>query len=229
MKIKVSSFVFGWLCQADSWFYKYVEPINRKYCEIYGYEYVVDNYNEHPEWVSDRDNDRSSIWYKVGHIKRNLKDCDYLLYLDADAIFYPSALDIETEILPYLPQHKSIYIGHDVMGVGGYYYVVGTLVNSGVILFRNDAVSHEFLTEWDNITDIPEYNKLKHEWPLDQTGFDILRQDARFVEAIHLEPFTMRLQGHCGRFIRHLAGPGWDYKAEVFKEINEIWSKRTVK
>ena len=95
MKLKVSQLVYGNLVPAESWFSRFVEPINAAYCKLHGYNYVVERIND---WRKDRHGN----WEKIQHVIRNLYDCDYLFFLDADAVFYSFVIAIHEEILPLL-------------------------------------------------------------------------------------------------------------------------------
>jgi len=86
MKIKVVQMVYSDCLKPGNWF-EYVEKINRIYCKIHGYEYIVDR-------VESPRTDRHGNWMKVDTIRDNLYDCDYLLSLEDDCAFYRHSLAI---------------------------------------------------------------------------------------------------------------------------------------
>jgi hypothetical protein len=60
------------------------KKINETYCRRHGYGYVVKTF-------IPRD-DRVYRWSKIPAMREELHDCDFLLYLDADAFFYSREL-----------------------------------------------------------------------------------------------------------------------------------------
>ena len=75
-------------------YFPWSELINRRYCERHGYNYVLRR--DKPR------EDRHVIWHKPVMILDELRDCDYMLYLDADAVFYGHEFTIEEELIPAL-------------------------------------------------------------------------------------------------------------------------------
>jgi hypothetical protein len=75
--------------------FKYFEEsrkINSAYCLAHGYDYVVDTSPSQPH--------RKANWEKLSAIIKRLPEYDYLLYMDADAVFYSHDLTIEDELIP---------------------------------------------------------------------------------------------------------------------------------
>jgi len=70
------------------------QQINAMYCRRHGYEHIVKTF-------IPRD-DRTHRWSKIPSMREELHDCDFLLYLDADAFFYSQELRIEDELIPFL-------------------------------------------------------------------------------------------------------------------------------
>jgi len=212
--IKVCQFVAGDYNKPNNWFSKYVEPVNRMYCETHGYEYAVDRISE--EDLSPKDRERGLHWLKVPLMRKHLKDCTFLLYLDADCVFYNHLFRVEEELVPLLERnnpvqrdkpytdttmpHFSMLVAADMLSES----IRGeSLFNSGVCLVHNNAVAHRILERWNNATDIPGLEFTKHEHPNDQMGFmygayPYNRSDVRVLKDYYL------LQGRWGYFIRHV-------------------------
>jgi hypothetical protein len=144
-------------------------------------------------------------WLKVYHVKRNLNDCDYLLYLDADAVFYNFLFKIEEELVPLLGD-ASCLVARDILqessrGIGE---GVCTDSNVGVLLFKNNKIVHNMLSLWDGLTDLPEHDYMRYTWPPEQIGFDFIMKNTAFGKHIKLEEDYSRLNAFYGHFIRHI-------------------------
>ena len=190
-KIKVCQFVYGDFAKPESWFSKYVEPMNRMYCKTHGYEYAV----ERLETIRP---DRGGHWEKPMHIHRNLKDCDYLLYLDADCVFYNHLFSIEDELLHrWEPAHLMMFAadcgGEDMRWIPNH-------INTGSGLFRNTQETRDILAEWDVASDSPEQPNVRQ---FDQKGFNswIL---PKYKNQIKILQNYYLMNGLHGQYIRHL-------------------------
>ena len=158
-RVKVSQYIYGDFLKPDHWFGKFVEPINRMYCETHGYDYVVDR-------LDSVRPDRHGNWEKVPHILRNLTDCDYLFFLDADAVFYSHVIALHEELLPWMePQHLMLF---SVDCGGESFRWSPNLPNAGAGLYRNVPEVKDFLTEWDAASDLPEWQEYRWKWCLEQ-------------------------------------------------------------
>lgn len=69
---------------------QYAFDINRSYCEKQGYTYI--QYND------ILDQSRPASWSKIPIIKRHLNDFDWIMWIDADAIFFNHDTRIEERI-----------------------------------------------------------------------------------------------------------------------------------
>lgn len=89
MKIKVCSFEN----RINSELYSIVHNNHKNYCDTNGYEYI--EVNDFRKWPS-----RSfPHFHKFDLIKEALNDCDYLLYIDFDAVFTNFSLRVEDFII----------------------------------------------------------------------------------------------------------------------------------
>ena len=194
MKIKVCQFVYGDLAQPDSWFSKFVEPINRMYCELHRYDYVVDRL----ETIRP---DRKGHWEKVANILRNLTGCDYLFYLDADVVFYNHIFAIDEELLHRMESSHLMMFSLDICDECRRWNPYGA--NSGVGLFRNTQETRDIIAEWDIVTDMPEYEYTRFgSHTSDQAGFNdyIL---PKYRDRIKLLQNYYLMNGLHGQFLRH--------------------------
>ena len=132
------------------------------------------------------------------HIHRNLTDCDYLLYLDADCVFYNHLFSIEEELLPrWSPEHAMMFAadcgGEDMRWLPQH-------INTGVGLFRNTQRTHAILAEWNRVTDTSEHPDIQQ---FDQKGFNngILPKHKNRIKT--LQNYYL-MNGLHGQYIRHL-------------------------
>jgi len=195
-KIKVCQLAFGYMAQENSWF-QYTKRINEQYCQRHGYAYVADILHDHNQV------NRHPHWEKVSHMKRMLVDCDYLLFLDADAIFYGHDLTIENELCSLLKSGKLILISQD-----GDFAQDKNKTNTGVLLIKNTLQSRAILADWYEITNDPQYQHLKWNYAVEQRAFDeyIQHKHETFVQVQQYHYWQMSSKD--GQYIRHFAGSG---------------------
>jgi len=211
LRIKVSQFVYGDLARPDSWFAKYVEPINRMYSESHGYEYIV-------ERLDTVRQDRHGNWEKVNHIKRNLTDCDYLFFIDADACFYCHQIAIHEDIVDILLLDTLFLLPVSAVSEKHRWLSSEPSCNAGVILVKNTELSHSILSEWDHITDMQGLEHLRWEWPLEEKAFNS-HIIPKYEQLIQPHPDYYMLHSTFGYFVRHIwGGCGFDRKA-TFRQI----------
>ena len=111
---------------------KYTEEINKKYCNNNNYIYFVETNGEK---IKDKLQGRSWTWYKphlINEVFNNHPDCDYVLFLDIDAIFCNEQRKIEE----FITDDFSILMTEDYGP---------SIVNAGVMLLKNDNFSKDFI------------------------------------------------------------------------------------
>jgi len=185
LRIKIVQYMHG------NWnYFALSENINRRYCERHGYDYVVASDQPRP--------DRHVSWHKVSVMLAELTDCDFLLYLDADCIFYGQEFTIENELLPFFEDSKLILVPQDI-GSEKERWCVGSPC-AGVILLRNCRETRELLGMWDGVSEThPEFC---WEWPLEQAALrDVVFP--KFWESIQVLDDYYLLQSRYGLYIRH--------------------------
>jgi len=202
-KIKILQYMHG-----DHEYFPVSEWINRRYCERHGYEYVLRR--------DDPRTDRHVVWHKIPVILDELRECDYLLFLDADAVFYSHELTLENELIPEL-QGKTILMAQDC-GEEAHRWNPGK-PNSGVILIKTSERAREFFREWNRITDIDE--DIRWQWPPTQLALwhhvlPKLKDDMRTVVNYYI------VQGHFGQFIRHFS---WCPNEQRFSDMQNIFKR----
>jgi len=185
-KTKIVQFMYG-----DSAYFPYSEQINRYYCQRHGYEYVLCQKTPRA--------DRHVVWHKIPLILEELRDCDYLLFVDADAVFYSHELAVENELIPELSD-KVVLMAQDVMGERDRWNPGKP--NSGVILTRNTERAREVFAEWNQASDRDE--EVRWNWP--PTQLALWRHVMpKFEDDIQIVLDYYVVQGRKGQFIRHFA------------------------
>jgi hypothetical protein len=199
-KIKILQYAYG-----SFEYFTWSEWINRRYCERHGYDYVLRR--EKPRM------DRHICWHKVPTILDELHDCEYLLFLDADAVFYSHELTLENELIPEL-QGKSILMAQDC-AAEAHRWNPG-LPNSGVILAKNEERVKEFFIEWNHASEIDE--ETRWAWPPEQLALwrHII---PKFKNDLCVVADYYMMQGHFGQFIRHFCLHSDEERTHAMKTI----------
>ena len=163
------------------------------FCEFHGYDYVVDR-------LDTVRPDRHGNWEKVPHLLRNLTDCDYLFFLDADAVFYSFAIALHEELLPRWEPHHLMLFAADCGGEGYRWHPHS--VNAGVCLARNTPETKGILKEWDLASDMPGLERWRWQWCLEQR---VLMDDVfpKYQHQIKLLQDYYLMNGLYGQFVRH--------------------------
>lgn len=185
LRIKVVQYMHG------PWnYFAWSEKINRHYCERHGYEYVISR--EAPRMG------RHINWHKVPVMLSALRDCDFLLYVDADAIFYGQEYKIENELLPIFEDAKLLLMPQDI-GSEKERWCPG-LPCSGVILLRTCPATREILEMWDGVSDTD--TPLRWQWALEQKAFCQV-VFPKYWESVQVLDDYYLLQSRFGLYIRH--------------------------
>lgn len=122
---------------------KLSEELNKKYCEKYQYDYFVEKDTEELNKIF-RDENIAPQWYKVKLLKDLLDksdEYDWILFLDADAIFSNENVKIED----FIDEQYNLILADDM--------AFHSIVNTGVILVKNSEWSKKFLNDWWNSKD----------------------------------------------------------------------------
>jgi hypothetical protein len=169
---------------------EYSERINEKYCQDNGYNYFVEKDRDK---IKSKIPDRSWTWYKPHLVRETLErfpESDYVLFIDIDAVFCNNSRRIEE----FITNDFSVLMTQDYGP---------SLVNAGVILFKNDEFTHRFLNEWWDICE--EYPKFKEGLWHDQTCIGLWHErqtDTSMFKIIEPNDFNAR-DYHDSRFIFH--------------------------
>jgi hypothetical protein len=133
---------------------KFSEEINKKYCEDNGYVYYLEKDGNK---IKNKIGSRSCHWYKpflIEEVFNSHPDCEYILFMDIDAVFCNNKRQIEE----FITNDFSILMTEDHGP---------SLVNSGVMLIKNNQFSKDFIKDWWNICE--EYPLYKEGLWHDQT------------------------------------------------------------
>lgn len=118
---------------------QYTKAINEKYCTEKQYQYFIETDDNK---ILSELKGRAHTWYKPKLILEVLekKNPDYVLFLDADAIVCNNSYRIKDFIIE----------GYDCIVTQDY---GPSIMNAGVLLFKNTEWTKEFLNKWWNISD----------------------------------------------------------------------------
>ena len=183
-RIKVLQYMYG-----DQEYFSISEKINGLYCRHHGHEHKIVR--------TPPRTDRHITWQKIPVILSELNDCDYLLFLDADAIFYGQEHKIVDELIP-LMNGKPILMAQDI-GCESLRWTPGR-PNSGVIFMKNEESVKEYFEYWNTGSEIDESTRWS--WPPEQRAlWDIVMPKYPDRLEVHSEYYL--IQGRYGQFIRH--------------------------
>jgi hypothetical protein len=188
---------------------KFSEKINQKYCEDNGYVYYIEKDGDK---IKNKIGSRSWTWYKPFLIEEvfNLHpDCEYILFMDIDAIFCNNNRKIEE----FITNDFSILMTEDYGP---------SLVNAGVMLIKNNQFSKDFIKDWwDICEEFPQYKEgLWH----DQTCIGLLHQrltTPQEFKIINNFDFNAR-EYNPDRFIFH----AFSYGNFLNRTIDEVFNKK---
>lgn len=176
--------------------------INYKYCAGHGYSFVVERCPRKEDlkkdWMWDEDNQYLIVWSKPVLVKKHLKDCDYLFFIDSDAIFADHAKTIEMMIERHVKKDTCLVIGEDCLRKD-YCYNKQNL-NAGSMLFVNNPKTIELLDYWMSAA-----NKECSEWKYRHTREQMCLQiiyDQRYKKNIKIIPYD-EINGMDGKWIKH--------------------------
>ena len=179
--------------------YAFNQQINEMYCRRHGYEYVLKTFPA-------RD-DRSPHWAKIPAMREELHDCDFLLFMDADAFFYSHELRIEDELIPLL-EDKQIMMSADYVHEGDRHQP--DKPNTGVILVRNSERVADFLRVWDATSEQPGLEHFRFNLFHEQdTCFRTVWQ--QYADDVKLLKEYYRMNSVHGMYIRHFMGRPEEY------------------
>jgi hypothetical protein len=150
----------------------YTFGINEKYCNNNGYIYHVET---NTEKIIKGVGDRAFTWYKPKLIIEVLEkyNPDYILFLDADAI----VCDFSRKIEEFIDETFDIICNQD--------YGPSKL-NAGVFIMKNNDWVKNFIQQWWNICEEPEYIFYKNALWHDQTCFGILMDRTENID-LHIK------------------------------------------
>lgn len=170
-------------------YFHYTNYVNTRYCRRHGLPYCVQG--------KGMERDRHPVWFKVKAALDHLPNFDYLLFLDADAMFIDHERHVEI-LLAHLGPDNVLLIGSDrACADWGF---DDSEANTGVFLLKNVPLAQRLLADWWNLpVDDPD---VAFRWPVDQLGFNrhifgSYRQHIAFVD-------YRILNGIDGDFIYHV-------------------------
>lgn len=113
---------------------KYAIPINSLYCSKWNIDHKVVYY--------DQITDMHPSWYKVflSNVSINEDHYDYIMCLDADAIFQNNEIDLRHVISQIIEPDKYIYVCDDTAN--------GGLINCGVVIYQCHYNTTSFIKRW---------------------------------------------------------------------------------
>ena len=113
------------------------------YCNMHDYEFIIQTENSLDTVF---DNTRSPCWYKIKLIQKILKEkeCDYLVWIDADCQILKHNVKLEYFIQKYIYNDYIFALTQDN----------NTVLNTGVMFIKNNKFNIDLMDKiWNNATD----------------------------------------------------------------------------
>ena len=178
--------------------------INTLYCKHYNIDFIT----SHEKTYTDR----KTNWERLPLLLKNLKNYDYLIWIDADAFFYKDAPNINDIINKY--KDFDFIFSKDINN---------TSINTGIFIVKNTPYSLEFLKKWAYDSVIYQYVINKKRWN-DQEGL-IYMIDNNIVNINNdnhhivldfnvLQSFDL-IQSSDKPYIMHMAGQNKKYRIDT--------------
>ena len=168
--------------------------------------------------------DVSMCWNKIASILENLKNYQYLVWIDADALIANQDIKIESFITNY-PDYD-LYLCEDI-------YVQKECINSGVMIIKNTEWAYNlFNLVWNNPTphlhndqNIIYYEIVKDIYPISKPNLKFSSYCGKIkhpkVKVLTENAFnTHLLKYNKGDFIIHLMGAKEQVRIDVMRQIN---------
>ena len=185
--------------------------INRRYCKRYNIDFKVNKKRTYRI--------KKPHWEKIPTILDYIIEYDYIIWIDADAVFYYDA----DNIIDLINQHKNVdfIFSNDINN---------TNINSGFFITKNTNYSIHLLNLWANNKQIYKYS-LKSKWE-DQAGLQyIFRKNIMDIKNHcviynygYLQHFNYnKIDKLENTYVLHLAGRGRNknLRAQIFKKYLE--------
>lgn len=192
---------------------QYAFDINRSYCEKQGYTYI--QYND------ILDQSRPASWSKIPIVKRHLNEFDWIMWIDADAIFF----NHDTRIEERIDETANLVLGKAC----GDQWIDNSLAdyvnqNMGCFIIRGKC-------EWSvNLLDriYSKTNRIDHKWWETQALSDIILENdsainskIRILNQHLINGYEHRLYSYfdfsTDQFIIHYAGMSNDDRESCMK------------
>jgi hypothetical protein len=203
MKIVVAQFYTDNVTYGD-----FARQINERYCQLNGYTYFVERDTKK---IRERLEGRSWTWYKphlISDVFEQHPDCDYVLFLDIDAIFSSDTRRIEE----FIDEDSSLIMTSDYGP---------SIVNAGVMLLKNDDYSKKFIKDWWDICE--EHPKYKTALWHDQTCIGLLRPQMDISRFKIIDPFDLNARDYQeDKLIFH----AFSYGLVPFRTLDSIYYKK---
>lgn len=119
--------------------------INSNYCAKHGFELIVSHQRQYVT--------RHPAWERLPLLLKYISDYDYLVWIDADAFFYPDASSI-VDVIAQHPDQNFIFSND----------IGNTNVNTGILIVKNSDYSVGFLTKWAYDDTLYRNNSMPQWW-----------------------------------------------------------------
>ena len=203
--------IFMWYDDAIKNYGDNCYELNRKYCKKYGISLIKDNIRRYP--------DRQPHWERLPLLLEYIDKYDYVMWIDADAFFFPNTPDIR-ELISKYPNKEFIFSKDNKTN--------STLLQSGVFIVKNTKNTKDILEKWAWDTEI--YNKRNffldrnHDQgmidELYKTNYKNLKKHSILLNYKVLQIFEDKPESKA--YIYHMAGQGQQDRYIISKKYRDF-------
>lgn len=191
-------------------------PSKEEYCKIHGYDFI--NYEINEYW-------REIGWYKIDIFKEKLKDYDWIVYIEADAMVCNQTIRLEN------------LIQNNLIGINHYNLIISknsvskdtTGINCGVMAIKNCEWSEKFLNELEKNESCWHHNWAEQQAIIDYLFLNknelLLNSPIKFVNNrffnSYIHQWYKEDNFRPGDFIIHAAGCSNEYRYNLFNYLKD--------
>lgn len=178
--------------------------INEMYCEKYGIKLILSKTKTYKN--------RHPAWERLPLILKNLKNYDYLIWVDADAFFYYDS----DNILDIIKKNYSsnFIFSNDIKDKN---------INTGFFIVKNTEYSFNFLNRWAFDENLYESNTMKYWWDqgvliyIFENNILNIKENSITYDYGILQDFNFS-ESKKKPFICHLAGKDKNTRVSIIKD-----------
>lgn len=194
---------------------KLTHQMNEQYCTQHGLDFIV----SHEKTYGEK---RHAAYEKIPLVLRHLPDYDYVVWVDADACFYPDDAWNIRKVIQQHPNHDFIFSLDKV----------GENINTGVFFVKNTDYSVGFLSLWAYDEDLYQHNSVPLWWDqgilvdmVDKNVENIRKHSISLPYGV-LQHFGTEETFSPPPYLLHLAGKTREQRVDALMKQSLLWNHK---